>query len=1284
MVREEARRPFDLSRGPLVRATVIRLGEDDHVLVLTMHHIVSDGWSMGVLYRELSVLYQAFSNSQPSPLPDLPIQYGDYAVWQREWLMGEELERQISYWKKQLEGVSPLQLPTDRPRPPVQTHRGAWQSLILPKELTEQLKSLSRKEGVTLYMTLLAAFQSLLNRYTGQTDIVVGTPIAGRTRLEVEKLIGFFVNTLVLRADCSNDPTFRELLDRVKQKAVDAYAHQEVPFEKLVEELQPERNIGGSPLFQVTFQLQNTPRSSIDLPGLTLSPVEAASGTAKFDLSLSMREEPDGLKATLEYNTDLFDDATITRMLGHLQVLLEGIAADPDQRISEVLLLTEAEKHQLLVEWNDTETDYPKDKCIHQLFETQVEKTPDAIALVFEDQQLTYRDLNNRANQLAHYLQKQGVGPEVLVGICVERSLEMIVGLLGILKSGGAYVPLDPAYPQERLAFMLEDTQAKVLLTQKRLTGGLTEDRHSKRENCDPRMSSLAAQAKVICLDGDWDEVSKERQDNPRGNAAADSLAYVIYTSGSTGKPKGVAVEHRQLINYLVSIIERLDLTTQRSFATVSTLAADLSNTVIFSSLCSGAALHVMSRDRIADADAMADYFSRHAIDCLKIVPSHLAALQSVPRPERVLPRQLLILGGEASDIEWVKRLATLAPGCRIVNHYGPTETTVGVMTYAVNIDSLPNGLPQLPLGRPIANTQIYILDQNFTPVPIGVAGELYVGGLGLARGYLNRPELTAEKFIHNPFSAEPGTRLYKTGDRARYLADGNIEFLGRIDNQIKLRGYRIEPGEIEAALKQHAEVREAVVLDRSGTDGGKQLAAYLVVTPDRAPTVVGKPRHRLPNGTAVVQLNKNETDYIYREIFERQAYLRHGITIKDGDCIFDVGANIGLFTVFANQIAKSPRTYSFEPNPAVYEILKANAKLYGTEVRFFNCGLSDKAKSTTFTFFPGFSLLSGFYADAQAEKQVVKTFMINQQKAGVSDMTELVAQADAILEERFTPQSFNAELRTVSSVIEQDNIECIDLLKINVEKSELDVLLGIDERDWQKIQQIVLEVDVQENLPTITSLLERHGYEYVVEQDQLLAGTSLCYVYAIRPSEERRLIREQPTGTHVRALPVGDRPLISAGEMRDFLATKLPEYMIPSSLVFLDALPLTFNGKVDRQGLLASGQDHANLQEKFEAPRTPVEELLTQIWSDVLKLDKIGIHDNFFELGGHSLLATQIVSRVRSGLSVELPLRDIFEAPTVYALAQRVQDHREKRNITQGATIARVARELYRVQQTK
>jgi amino acid adenylation domain-containing protein/FkbM family methyltransferase len=1238
---EEAQCPFDLVRGPLLRTKLLQLSNDEHVLLLTMHHIISDGWSMGLFFGELSILYEAFSKGEPSPLRELPIQYTDYAVWQRNWLSGEVLENQLSYWKKQLEDFSTLQLPTDHLRPAIRSYRGARRSLIFSKELSDALRTLSRKEGVTLFMTLLAAFQTLLHRYTGQDDIIVGSAVANRSRVELEPLIGFFVNTLVMRGDLSGDPTFRDLQARARKVALGAYNHQDVPFEKLVEELHPERNLSQSPLFQVAFALQNVPSQPFDLPGLRGNRIAIESGTAKFDLLLSIVDESQELVAMMDYSTDLFEATTVSRMLGHFQTLLQGIVANPDRRLSELPLLTEAETHQLLVQWNETRKDDAQDKCIHELFEAQVEKTPDAVVVVFEGQQLTYRELNIKASQLAHYLRKHGVGPEVVVGICVERSLEMIIGLLGILKAGGAYLPLDPSYPRERLAFILEDTQAKLLLTQERLVEDL------------PEKSSP-----LFCLDGNWKEFAQPSVDQQISGPTTDNLAYVIYTSGSAGQPKGVAVEHRQLVNYLNGILERMELSGNASFATVSTIAADLGNTVIFSCLCTGGSLHVISQDRVADSVAMAEYFSRHSIDCLKIVPSHLGALQSLSHPERVLPRKLLILGGEAARTDWVRGIEALAPECAILNHYGPTEATIGVLTYRLERERTPHS-STLPLGRPMANTQIYVLDKNLNLVPVGVAGELYIGGLGLSRGYLKRPELTAEKFIPNYFSDKAGTRLYKTGDLARYLPDGNVEFLGRTDDQVKIRGYRIEPGEIEAVLRRHPGVREVAVVAREDTVAQQRLVAYIVASEDRAPTVAGKQRYRLPHGAAVAQLNKNETDYMYQEIFERQAYLRHGITINDGDCVFDVGANIGLFMIFANQICKSPRVYSFEPNPFVFEILTASASLYVPDARVFNFGLSNEAKTATFTFFPGFSLFSGFYADPAAEKRVVKSFMINQQKAGVSEMAELIEQADAILEERFASQTFTAQLRTLSSVIEQEGIECIDLLKINVEKSELDVLLGIKDSDWQKIRQIVLEVDVKDHLPTITSLLQRHGYEFAVEQDVLLEGTQLCYVYAVRPSGKGMLVREQRNGAHLRPIPILNDPFLSISELRSFLETKLPDYMVPSAFVFLDSLPLTSNGKLDRRALPAPDQSRAYLGESYAAPRTRVEEALASIWAEVLRLERVGIYDNFFDLGGHSLLATQVISRVRGAFQIDLPLRNLFEKPTVAELAIAIMEKR-------------------------
>ncbi len=812
---EEFGKPFDLVHGPLFRINLLRLGEKEHILLLVMHHIISDGWSIGVLLQEMAAFYNAFVQGTAPSLPELPIQYADFAEWQREWLKGEALESQTSYWKRQLDGTLPvLELSTDHPRPVVQTHRGKRKSRVLPKTLEKALTVLSQREGVTLFMTALAAFQTLLHRYTGQDDVIVGSVTANRDRVEIEGLIGFFVNTLVLRTDLSGNPTFRELLKRVREVALGAYAHPDLPFDMLIEELNVPRDLSYSPLFQVMFLFQNAPLESFQLAGLKLTPLEAGTDTAKFDLTLELTEGQEGLSCSVVYNTDLFDGDTVERMTGHFQTLLQGIVDHPDARLSELTLLTEPELRQLLVEWNATSANYPENKCIHELFEEQVERTPAAMALNYEGWSLTYRDLNEKANRLAHYLRKLGVGPEVLVGICMERSLEMMIGLLGILKAGGAYVPMDPDFPPERLAFLVEDAKTPVVLTQKKLADVLP-----------------GIKARMIYLDApEYHQSAMEMPDaNPEKKVAPENLVYVIYTSGSTGRPKGVAVEHRQLVNYVQGISERMAFEPGWNYATVSTIAADLGNTVVFPSWCTGGCLHVISKERLADPEALADYFERYQIDCLKIVPSHLAALLAGPDPQKLIPRRRLILGGEASRCDWIAGLQKYAADCRIFNHYGPTETTVGVLTYAVNSTPPSSVSGTLPLGRPLPNSKIYLLDAQRQPVPVGMPGQVYISGKGVARGYWNQPEKTAERFTADWFSEQPEERIYRTGDRARYLPDGNIEFLERVDQQVKIRGFRIELGEIESILSEHEAVREVKVIAREDAAGDKRLVAYIV-----------------------------------------------------------------------------------------------------------------------------------------------------------------------------------------------------------------------------------------------------------------------------------------------------------------------------------------------------------------------------------------------------------------------------------------------------------------------
>jgi amino acid adenylation domain-containing protein/non-ribosomal peptide synthase protein (TIGR01720 family) len=809
---EEALQHFNLAKGPLLRANLLHLDSEEYILLLTLHHIVFDGWSIGVLLRELAALYEAFSTGKPSPLAELPIQYADFAVWQREWLGGDRARIDLAYWKQQLEGAPPLlELPTDRPRPPVQTYRGAKHSFLLSKALTEALNSLSRKENVTLFMTLLAAFKTLLYRYTGQADIVVGAPIANRNRAELEELIGFFVNTLVLRTDLSDTPTFRELLARIREVMLEAYAHQDLPLEQLMEELQPQRDLSYNPLFQVSFVLQNAPLPIQHLPGMTLIVLEVDNQTSKFDLAVNLEEKPDGISANFEYSTDLFDAATICRMAGHFQRLLEEIAANPDRCIEELPLLTENERYQLLREWNDAPVDYPRDRCIHQLFEQQAERTPDAVAVVFEDQKLTYRELNERANQLAHYLRSLGVGPEVLVGICVERSLEAIVGLLGILKAGGAYVPLEPTYPKERLSFMLEETQVSVLLTQAHLAESLP-----------------AHQAHLICLDSDWEIIAQHGEENPAALVTSSNLAYIIYTSGSTGKPKGASVTQRGVVR-LVKGSNYANLSAEEVFLQLAPISFDAATFEIWGSLLNGARLVVMPA-HTPSLQELGQAIRQNQITTLWLTAGlfHLMVDEQLENLKQV---QQLLAGGDILSVSHVLKLLREAKGCRLINGYGPTENTTFTCCYSITDAS--QIVNSVSIGCPISNTQVYILDSLLQPVPIGVPGELYIAGDGLARGYFKRPELTARAFISNPFSDEPDARLYKTGDRARYLPDGNIEYLGRIDSQVKIRGYRIELGEIEETLRHHPAVQDAAAIARDEGSGNKRLVAYVVQNAD-------------------------------------------------------------------------------------------------------------------------------------------------------------------------------------------------------------------------------------------------------------------------------------------------------------------------------------------------------------------------------------------------------------------------------------------------------------------
>ena len=955
---DEAKQVFDLAAGPLFRPRLLKLDDEEHLLLLTLHHIISDGWSTGVLFQELSILYDAYSRGEVSPLQALDVQYADYAVWQRESLRGEVLDQQLSYWKQQLMDAPPmLELPTDAPRPAVQSYKGATQSFSLPTELSQQLRALSQREGVTPYMMLLAAFQILLSKYTGQQDVVVGTPSAGRDRDEIQPLIGFFVNTLVIRTKLFHKLTFCQLLQQVKNTVLDAQAHQDLPFEKLVEELQLERSLSYQPMFQVMFQLQNAARDVWKLDGLQCTWLyREGRDVSNFDLSLTMWNAIPELTGRIEYSTELFERATIERIIGHFQTLLANIVAHPQHAISDLAMVSDTERRQLLVEWNDTGREFALGHGVVELFEQQAARTPEKVAVVYEDETLNYGELNERANRLAHYLRQQGVGPESLVGVLLQRSPEMLISLLGTLKAGAAYVPLDSAYPVERLSFMLFDAGVQVLLTEQALVGRVPQ-----------------FQGQSFCVDTQWESLRELSGANPRPVVSADNLAYVIYTSGSTGTPKGVAITHGSLANYVVTAGELFNIEAADRVLQFASLTFDTSAEEIYPCLIRGATLVLRTESMINSAAEFLRACEKKRITVLNLPTAYwheLAAELNAEDVSLAASMRLVIVGGEKALPE---RLASwwrhVDQSVQLKNGYGPTEATI-VATFSNLKKNIRNNgdAREVSIGRAIANTQVYVLDGNEQPVPIGVPGELYIGGAGLARGYLNLPALTAERFVPNPFSSVPGARLFRTGDRMCHTGDGNLEFRGRLDNQTKIRGFRIEPGEIEMLLRQSEQVRDAVVIVKTGDEGDKRLLAYVV--------------------------------------------------------------------------------------------------------------------------------------------------------------------------------------------------------------------------------------------------------------------------------------------------PKDDSPL-STSELRSFVAEHLPQYMIPSAFVILEKLPLKTNRKVDVQAL-PDPQSYYAETGNYEAPRTTVEEVLCDIWAEVLRVDQVGINDNFFELGGHSLLAGRITARIRESLGVELPMRSLFEAPTVSLLAPRIEQLNE------------------------
>ncbi|HKY27538.1 MAG TPA: amino acid adenylation domain-containing protein [Pyrinomonadaceae bacterium] len=1347
----EARQRFDLQTGPLIRSRLLRLRTGDHILYVTSHHIVSDGWSIGIFLKELTELYESFVLGRPPRLPELAIQYADYAVWQRKWLQGDLLQKQLTYWKQQLRG-SPalLELPKDRPRPAVQTFNGATRTLQLEPELTKALNELSRQEGVTLFMTLLAAFQLLLSRYAAQEDIVVGSPIAGRNQEEIEPLIGFFVNTLLLRTDLGGNPTFRELLSRVREVALGAYANQELPFEKLVDELQPERSLSHAPLFQVMFALQNAPRAEFKLSGLSLRRIRVPTKTSKFDLTLFAMEIAETLNLTIEYNTDLFDEARIERMLEHLQTLLNDVVRQPEARIGELEILPGAERQRLLVDWNQT-ADRVDTKTIHELFEEQVERTPEEIAVSFEPGKVTYKELNRRANQLASYLKNRGVGPEVLVGVCVERSLEMVVALLGILKAGGAYVPLDPAYPADRLQFMLEDANARLLLTQERLLKLIPE--------------SAAA---VVCLDSDWPQISQESDANPVTIALPQNLSHVIYTSGSTGRPKGVAIQHRStaaLLAWAKTVFSQEELS---GVLASTSICFDLSVFELFVPLTCGGkviladdALHLLSLPFAND------------VKLINTVPSAMVELLRLGGlPESL---QTVNLAGEPLRASLVEKIYEQPQIRRVFDLYGPSEDT----TYSTWALRRPNG--PATIGRPVSNTRVYILDSNLQPVPIGVPGELYIGGAGLARGYLKRPGLTARVFVPDPFSAEGGARLYKTGDLARYLEDGNIEYLGRVDNQVKLRGFRIELGEIESVIKKHPRVSEAIVLAHEDEPGNRRLVAYVVPNRDAAesdlkqnfhadqvsewqavwnetyrarvgdPTfnIVGwnnsytgkpvpaeemrewvdqtvdrilalRPERVLEIGCGTglllfriaphcqhyhgTDLSKTALDYIRQQLADTQTELRN-VTLTEQTADDFAGLESATFdTVILNSVVQyfPSIDYLVRVLDGATRCLKPGGTIFLGDLRslpLLRVLHNSVQVHTTLPSLPVRELKRRIHKRIAEEKElVIDPGLFTALRRHFPQITRIDVQLKrGRYHNELTKFRYDVALQIGGESVRRinqhwldwriDQLSLADTRKLLTETTpDILAIRGIPDarlasdlkamtllesqpgpQTTGELQAALQKVDQGVEPEDFWSLSKDLPYTVELTRSTVSADGTFEAILRKQSAPYTEVSLEQDMEVDGPWVKFANDPLLGKAarnlqpDLKRVLIKQLPEYMTPSEFIFLNAFPLTPNGKIDRSALPAPDQSRPDLEQPYVAPRTGVERELASIWAEVLRRESVGVKDNFFELGGHSLLATQVISRIRESFKIELPLRNMFESPTVETLARVVEDLQQK-----------------------
>ncbi len=1211
IIKQYALQPFDILSKPLINIQLVSIGESRHLLLISMHHLLADGWALNILSNELTELYDALILGNEARLSPIQMHYYEYSKWQRHVVSTKKYQKQLQYWKTTLKDYSRLDFPTDYPRPTRNNFQGDMENFIFPTDLADEINDFASNQGVTVYTVMLAALNILLSRYTGKKDIIIATPVSNRSIPEVENLIGTFMNTLVLKTNLHDIDNFQQVLDATKQVTLDAFDNQDLPFEYLVEQLNPDRSLNNSPIFQFLFLYETGKSSLINLRGLKTTPVNLPLGTARFEIVFLLNTTERGLEGAIEYSTQLFKRETILNFIVHFRLLLEEIIKPQRKKLSCHFLMTDKEKQLYSYDIrNDTSCTL---KSLPQLFNEIVLKHGHMPAIFSSGHCISFSELDILSNQLAYQLASMGINKDDRIGVYCNSSAFSMIAILSAIKFGGIFVALDPNYPIKRIEYLTKDAELKLIITEKK---------HIRK------ISHLTID--LIAVD-DLDTTDEYSMVNGK----TDSALYIMYTSGTTGDPKGVVIKHNSVLNLLDALEESIyqHNPSLNNVLVNGSLSFDTSIKQIIQ-LFKGRCIHMISNEIRYDGKRFIDYVIKHAIDVVDCTPSQLQLLIQSGLLSNKQPKKLImLLGGEHINQQLWEVCAKNNSNIIFYNMYGPTECTVDASwcRIAGNIPTI---------GQPIKNQAIYILDHLQRPLPLGAVGEIYISGLGVAKGYWNNRQLTQEKFIKNPFDNTNQSFMYRTGDYGKYLDDGSIIFKGRKDEQIKIQGHRIETKEIVSVLEKYDDIDAALVIPSN--DVKKKLIAYIKPSKTRAPSIDSMPRYQLPNGLAIAHLNKNETDFLYRDIFINLAYLRHGIKIYDNAVIFDVGANIGMFSLQASTCASHLKIHAFEPNPYIRKITNKNFNIYNIVGNVYEYAVSKCNESVSFQFYKHMSILSGIHANMIEEEKLLQSYIKKNDGVDINANTSL----KQLVANRLESEVFNVKTIRLSDFFKKNNINKVDLLKINIEKAELEALEGIDDHDWSMIEQVVVEIhDFDNALEKVKSILTPHNFNIKIDKDWSLdESQNIYYLYATKSDTHNEI-----------ATKIVHPPIITVSEIKTFCETHLPRHMLPAEYVFIENFPLTYNGKIDHKKLLKIHQHQPCAESNNEVFKGDAEQTIHSIWCSLLGKNSISRNANFFDIGGHSLLLAVLHNELNKNFDTDITLVDLFEFTSIKSQATRI-----------------------------